>query len=73
MTSMPQMKAINDALADGWKPLDVWSNTTPEKLPVGGPVLMTNGYGMIYQIKSDGSITPMMLHTQCSAILPAMG
>jgi hypothetical protein len=70
MTSMPQMKAINDALADGWKPLDVWSNTTPEKLPVGGPVLMTNGYGMIYQIKSDGSITPMIPQDEISENAP---
>jgi hypothetical protein len=60
MATLIQIQTIARLLEDGWTNVEVWGRADPGDLPIGGPAIMTNGYGGLAQIESDGSVRFMV-------------
>lgn len=60
MASLVQMKTVSELQLQGWIIVDPWWDALPLERPVGGPVVMTSGHGLIVEVGSDGVVRSLV-------------
>lgn len=60
MASLKQMQRLTELHDDGWRSVDLHYRSDPVDIPIGGPIVVMNGYGIIASLESDGSIRYMV-------------